>query len=97
MIELKYQGEKLIDLEKEIILQALKFNNYVVKKTADSLGIGRVSLYTRFKKHNISVMERIKARYEASTGKSGGGPPALSPGNDPVDYRLSVIASEKID
>ncbi|MGG7144789.1 sigma-54-dependent Fis family transcriptional regulator [Clostridium nigeriense] len=45
----------LEDIEKEAIINAIKYNNYNVTKTAKSLGVSRNTLYLKIKKYNIEI------------------------------------------
>ena len=45
--------------EKEIIEQALFANNYSKTKTAQSLGISRVTLYNKLKKYDVCAIGRM--------------------------------------
>ena len=45
----------LDDMEKQMIVKALRFHNYSISKTARSLGITRSSLYRRIEKFNINI------------------------------------------
>jgi PAS domain S-box-containing protein len=49
-----YQNASIGNVEKNMILQALKDNHGNIKKSADSLGINRRTLYNKLKKLNIS-------------------------------------------
>ena len=45
----------LEDIEKEAIINAIKYNDYNVTKTAKSLGVSRNTLYLKIKKYNIEI------------------------------------------
>jgi transcriptional regulator of acetoin/glycerol metabolism len=59
---IQWQGETLREIEKQVILSALKAHNYHITKTAISLGISRATFYRRLEQFNIIV---VKARDEA--------------------------------
>lgn len=46
---------KLEDIERKTIINAIKYNNYNVSKTAKSLGVSRNTLYLKIKKYNIEI------------------------------------------
>ncbi|MBZ4642936.1 MAG: two-component, sigma54 specific, transcriptional regulator [Deferribacteraceae bacterium] len=48
-------NEAVESLEKEMILNALKSNNFHLSKTADALGISRVTLNAKIKKYGIKI------------------------------------------
>lgn len=45
----------LENIEKETIINAIKYNNYNISKTAKSLGVSRNTLYLKIKKYNIKI------------------------------------------
>jgi sigma-54 dependent transcriptional regulator, acetoin dehydrogenase operon transcriptional activator AcoR len=45
----------LEDREKETIINAIKYNNYNISKTAKSLGVSRNTLYLKIKKYKIKI------------------------------------------
>lgn len=52
IIEEKFNLE---DIEKATIINAIKYNNYNISKTAKSLGVSRNTLYLKIKKYNIEI------------------------------------------
>lgn len=52
IIEQKFNLE---DIEKATIINAIKYNNYNISKTAKSLGVSRNTLYLKIKKYNIEI------------------------------------------
>jgi transcriptional regulator with PAS, ATPase and Fis domain len=48
-------NEAVENLEKEMILKALKENSYHLSKTSEQLGISRVTLNAKIKKYNIII------------------------------------------
>jgi transcriptional regulator of acetoin/glycerol metabolism len=54
ILNMPYPKKSIGDMEKNMIIQALKANRGNIKKSADSLGINRRTLYNKLEKLNIS-------------------------------------------